>query len=488
MTTKDLTNKSLAHLAADLAKKEISSLELTNAFLERISAQDQKIGAFLQVDAEGAKKSAQSSDDRRAQAALLGPLDGIPLALKDLISTVGIETTAASKILSAYVPPFDATVTAKLKAEGAVLIGKCNLDEFAMGSSTENSAFKQCHNPWDLSRTPGGSSGGSAAAVAARFCLGALGTDTGGSIRLPASFCGITGLKPTYGRVSRYGVVAYASSLDQVGPMSPDVASNALILQAIAGHDPKDSTSINAPVPDYQSYLEKGVRGLKIGIPKEYFADGIQADVRAATEKTIALLKAAGAEIKEISLPNTQYAIATYYIIATAEASSNLSRYDGVRYGPRLGEKDGLANMYLQTRGQLFGKEVKRRIMLGAYVLSAGYYDAYYIRAQKIRRLISDDFSNAFKEVDVIMGPVCPSTAFKLGEKIDDPLAMYLADIFTVGVNLAGLPALSVPGAFSQDKLPIGIQLIGRPLDEGTLYSAARVIEKEVNLDLQPKF
>jgi len=486
MTVQDFASMSIAELAQKLEKKELCSVEVTQNLLKAISVQDERIGSFLKVDEKGALAAAKSSDERRNSGSSLGVLDGIPLGLKDLISTEGLETTAASKILQGYIPPFDATVTAKLKSAGAVIIGKTNLDEFAMGSSNENSAFKVCRNPWDLSRTPGGSSGGSAASVAARFCYGTLGTDTGGSIRLPASFCGITGLKPTYGRVSRYGVVAFASSLDQVGPMTRDVESNALMLQAIAGHDSRDSTSINAEVPDYQAALGKNIAGLRIGIPKEYFSDGIRADVRAAVERAISVLEAGGAVIKEVSLPHTKYAVATYYIVATAEASSNLSRYDGVRYGPRLGEEQGLNQMYQQTRGQLFGPEVQRRIMLGTYVLSAGYYDAFYLRAQKVRRLFAEDFTNAFKEVDAIIGPTSPTPAFKIGENIDDPLAMYLNDIFTIGANLAGLPAMSLPCGLSDDKMPIGVQLIGGALDESTLFTVAHAIEKELSIKEVP--
>ncbi len=480
MSDTSMVSWSLADAAQKLDASQISSVELTRHALDLIKARDGELGCFLLVDEKGALAAAHASDARRRAGGALGPLDGVPLAIKDLIVTEGLVTTAGSRILEGYVPPYDATVVKKLKAAGAVLLGKLNQDEFGMGSSNENSAYKPCRNPWDLTRTPGGSSGGSAAAVAAGLCFGALGTDTGGSIRQPASFCGITGLKPTYGRVSRFGMVAYASSLDQIGPMARDVESTAMMLGALAGFDERDATSVNAPVPNYLQGLDGDVRGLKIGIAKEYFGEGIDQDVRDGVDRAMSALKGRGAELIEVSLPLTPYAIATYYIIATAEASSNLSRYDGVRFGPRRGEGEGLVAMYEKTRGELFGPEVKRRIMLGTYVLSAGYYDAYYLRAQKVRRLFSEDFNRAFEQVDVIICPTTPTPAFRLGEKVSDPLQMYLNDIFTVSANLAGLPAMSLNCGFSKEKLPIGVQLIGKPFDEQVILRTGYAIEEDV--------
>jgi len=402
----------------------------------------------------------------------------VPIALKDVILTQGIRSTAGSKILEQFIPPYDATVTRLLKEAGAVILGKVNCDEFAMGSSNENSAFTPSRNPWNTDRVPGGSSGGSATAVAADQALAALGTDTGGSIRLPASFCGIVGLKPTYGRVSRFGVVAYASSLDQVGPCTKDIHDCALLLNVIAGHDARESTSVDTPTPDYTAGLDRGAGGLRIGIPQEYFVDGMQPEVEAAVRQAITQLEAQGAQVVPVSLAHTEYAVAAYYIIATAEASSNLARYDGVRYGYRAPQVDDLKEMYHATRAHGFGSEVKRRIMLGTYVLSAGYYDAYYLKAQKVRTLIRQDFLSAFETCDLIATPVAPTTAFRLGEKTADPLTMYLTDIFTIAVNLAGLPALSVPCGFDQSGLPIGLQLIGRPFDEATLLQAGYAYEQ----------
>lgn len=460
-----------------LRKKEVSSVELTKAFLGRIEKLDKKIEAFLCVVPEKALKQAQKMDDLRAKGQDLGPLMGIPIAPKDIYLTEGIPTTCASKILEGYIPPYNSTVIEKLLSAGSVILGKVNLDEFAMGSSTENSSFKITKNPWDLSRVPGGSSGGSSAAVAADLCLASLGTDTGGSIRQPAALCGIVGLKPTYGRVSRYGVIAFASSLDQMGPMTKDVEDSALLMNVMAGHDDFDSTSIKIPVPDYTSFLNQSIKGMKIGVPKEYFADGIDAVVADSVKQAIDQMKKLGAEISEVSLPYSQYATAAYYIIAPAEASSNLARYDGVRFGLRA-ESKTLADMYEKTKTEGFGREVKRRIMLGTYVLSAGYYDAFYIKAQKARTVILKDFQDAFKKCDAIVAPVTPTTAFKIGEKTSDPLQMYLSDIFTIPVNMAGLPGLSVPCGFDKNNLPIGLQIIGKPFDEGTLFKLAHAYEQ----------
>jgi aspartyl-tRNA(Asn)/glutamyl-tRNA(Gln) amidotransferase subunit A len=461
-----------------LGKRELSARELTRAVLERIHATDVYTRSYLTISEASALCQAEAADRLLATGEPVPPLCGIPIAIKDVILTKGIRSTAGSQILEHFVPPYDATVARLLKEAGAVIVGKVNCDEFAMGSSNENSAFFSSRNPWDLSRVPGGSSGGSATAVAADQTLAALGTDTGGSIRLPASFCGVVGLKPTYGRVSRFGVVAYASSLDQVGPITKDVRDCALMLQAIAGHDPRDSTSVNLPVPDYQANLAHGVHGLKIGIPKEYFVEGMQPEVDAAVQKAIAKLTTLGAQPVSISLPHTEYAVAAYYIIATAEASSNLARYDGVKYGHRAIQTDGLTPMYFHTRAQGFGSEVKRRIMLGTYVLSAGYYDAYYLKAQKVRTLIRQDFLKAFEDCDVIATPVAPTTAFRLGEKTADPLTMYLSDIFTIAVNLAGLPGLSVPCGFDTKGMPISLQLIGKPFAEDTLLQTAYAYEQ----------
>ncbi len=461
-----------------LRTRALSAQELTRAVLDRIHATDARTRSYLTVCEPEALAQAETADRRLAAGDSIPPLCGIPLAVKDVILTKGIRSTAGSKILEHFVPPYDATVTRLLKAAGAVIIGKVNCDEFAMGSSNENSAFFPSRNPWDLSRVPGGSSGGSATAVAADQALAALGTDTGGSIRLPAAFCGVVGLKPTYGRVSRFGVVAYASSLDQVGPLAKDVLDCALVLQAIAGHDPRDSTSVDRPVPNYQATLTQGVQGLKVGIPQEYFVEGMQPEVETAVHQALAALAALGAQPVSISLPHTEYAIATYYLIATAEASSNLARYDGVKYGYRTAQTGNLMDMYCRTRAHGFGSEVKRRIMLGTYALSAGYYDAYYLKAQKVRTLIRQDFLTAFEACDVIATPVAPTVAFRLGEKTADPLTMYLSDIFTIAVNLAGLPGLSVPCGCDAKGLPIGLQLIGKPFGEDTLLQAAYAYEQ----------
>ena len=470
--------KPLGQLADDLASGAVRPLPLLDESLARIRALDGKLHAFLRLTEEAAHAAAKASQARREAGTPLSPLDGVPMGLKDLFCMEGVETTAGSKILKGYVPPYDATVVRKLKEAGAVIVGKLNLDEFAMGSSTENSAFGPTRNPWDLTRTPGGSSGGSSAAVAARLVAGALGTDTGGSIRQPAALTGCAGLKPTYGRVSRYGVVAFASSLDQVGPLAQDVRGTALLLSAIAGHDPHDQTSSVRPVPDYAAALSRGVRGLRLGVPAEYFSEGLNPEVERAVRAAIEVLRDLGCTVEPVSLPHSPHAIATYYLVATAEASSNLARYDGVRYGPRA-QAGSLLELYEKTRAEGFGAEVKRRIMLGTYALSAGYYDAYYLRAQKIRALIRRDFEQAFERVDAVVSPASPTTAFKLGEKLFDPLAMYLNDIYTVPANLAGLPGLSVGCGFDAQGLPIGLQLVGKAFDEETLLRLGHAYEQQ---------
>jgi aspartyl-tRNA(Asn)/glutamyl-tRNA(Gln) amidotransferase subunit A len=471
-----LYQESLTTIARALRTKEVSSRELTQAYLERIARIDGNVGSYLHVDADKALAAADAADSGRAQ----GPLAGVPIALKDIFVTEGTPTTVASKILAGWVPPYDGTVVARLRAAGAVLLGKLNMDEFAMGSSNENSSVKPCRNPWDLERVPGGSSGGSAAAVAAGLCAASLGTDTGGSIRTPAAFTGIVGLKPTYGRVSRYGVVAFASSLDQVGPMTRTVEDAALLLEVIGGHDPLDSTSIDQPQPKYTESCRPGdLSGLRVGLPAEYFGAGMDPEVEAAVRAAIAQLEALGARAVPVSLPHTEYAVACYYILCTAEASSNLARYDGVRYGLRVGDRStNLNDMYRATRGAGFGPEVKRRIMLGTYALRSGYYDAYYGRAQKVRALIKRDFDRAFAECDVIATPASPTAAFRLGEKSADPLAMYLADIYTISCNLAGIPGISVPCGFTRANLPIGLQLLGPALGEPVLFRAASAYER----------
>jgi aspartyl-tRNA(Asn)/glutamyl-tRNA(Gln) amidotransferase subunit A len=472
-----LTDLTIHELHDRLTAGEFTAPELTRAFLARIAAVDERVNSFITVCEEPALAAAALAQDRldRGDAT---PLTGIPLALKDIFLTEGVRTTCASKILENYIPPYDGTATARLRQAGGILLGKLNMDEFAMGSSNENSAFGAVRNPWDPASVPGGSSGGSAAAVAARLAAATLGTDTGGSIRQPASHCGVVGLKPTYGRVSRYGVIAYASSLDQVGPLARDVEDCALMLQAIAGFDPLDSTSVHTPVPDYRATLHDGVRGLRIGLPREYFVDGLDAEVRQAVETAQATYRDLGAEIVEVSLPHTDYAVACYYLIATAEASSNLARYDGVRFGLRLDRGQGLIDMFSASRAAGFGPEVKRRIMLGTYALSSGYYDAYYLKAQKVRTLIRQDFLDAFAQVDVLLTPVAPTAAFRLGEKTADPLQMYLSDIFTIPVNLAGTCAMSLPSGATTAGLPIGLQLIGRPFDEATLLQTAHAFEQ----------
>ena len=469
------------HEAADLLRqRELSSKELTAAVFDRIAATDDKVHSYITLCRDSALEQAKAADERLKQDQNSHPLLGIPLAIKDNFLTLGIRTTCASKILGDFIPPYDCTVISKIRTAGAVITGKTNLDEFAMGSSAENSAFFPTRNPWRADRVPGGSSGGSAAAVAADQCIAALGTDTGGSIRQPAGCCGIVGLKPSYGRVSRYGIIAFASSMDQVGPMTKDVRDCALMLEAIAGHDPADSTSVNRPVPPYSEGLTGDIKGLRLGIPKEYFVSGMQPEVEQALRQAVRLLEQNGAVIEEISLPHTEYAIAVYYIVATAEASSNLARYDGMRYGYRARGKD-LTETYMLSRQEGFGPEVKRRIMLGTYVLSAGYYDAYYLKAQQVRALIKKDFEEAFQRVDAIITPTAPTTAFKIGEKTQDPLQMYLSDIYTISINLAGLPALSLPCGFDSDGLPIGMQIIGKHFAEPTILGVAYSYEQSTD-------
>ncbi|HUO64245.1 MAG TPA: Asp-tRNA(Asn)/Glu-tRNA(Gln) amidotransferase subunit GatA [Terriglobales bacterium] len=471
-----LTALTIHELSARFRSGEATPSQAVREYLERIAALDPKVKAYLTVVPETALGQAAAADARFRSKAPLGPLDGIPLAVKDVFCTRGVETTCGSKILKGFVPPYDATVITRLRSAGAVLLGKLNMDEFAMGSSTENSAFFTTRNPWDLSRVPGGSSGGSAAAVAADLAAATLGTDTGGSIRQPAAFSGTVGFKPTYGRVSRYGLIAFASSLDQVGPFAKDVADTALMLQTIAGHDPMDSTSATIPVPDYAQALRLDVKGLRVGIPAEYFIDGLDPEVEAAVRAAIATLEDLGAKTESVSLPHTEYGLAAYYVIAPAEASSNLARYDGVKYGLRVPGARDLIDMYSRTRGAGFGAEAKRRVMLGTYALSAGYYDAYYGQAQKVRTLVLRDFQEAFKRVDVIVAPTTPGVAFKMGER-EDPLQMYLNDVFTIPVNLAGLPGLAIPAGFTQAGLPIGLQIIGKAFDEATLLRVAKAYE-----------
>ncbi len=464
-----------------LERGEVSSRELTTEALSRIAQLDPLMHAFLTVTPESALEAAEEADRRRAEARRTGepvpPLLGLPIAVKDVLSTKGIRTTCGSRILENYVPPFDATAVRRLKEAGVVIVGKTNTDEFAMGSSTENSAYGVTHNPWDLERVPGGSSGGSAAAVAARMVPAALGTDTGGSVRQPASFCGVTGLKPTYGRVSRYGLIAYGSSLDTVGVLTQTAEDAALFLHLMAGQDPLDATSMDMPVPSASLGQREDFRGLKIGVPKEYFTEGIQPAVERAVRAALDLMAEMGAEIREISLPHTEYAVPVYYLIAPAEASANLARFDGIRYGPRA-EAETMWDVFYRTRGQLFGPEVKRRIMLGTYALSAGYYDAYYGQAQKVRTLIKRDFEQAFEDVDLIAAPVAPTTAFRIGEHTGDPLSMYLEDVFTLPANLAGVPGISFPVGFDDLGLPIGLQFMGPHFREDILLEAAHLYQQ----------
>lgn len=474
----DISGLTIDAARSAVAERKTSALALAEAFYAKIEADDEKIGAYLLLSKERALEKAAAIDHLAQCGSAPPPLAGVPVGIKDVMVTKSVRTTAGSKILGNYIPPYDCTAVARLEAAGAVVLGKLNCDEFAMGSSNENSAFKPVHNPRDLSRVPGGSSGGSAAAVAADMAVATLGSDTGGSIRQPASFCGVVGLKPTYGRVSRYGLIAFASSLDHIGPLTKSVKDAAIMLRTIAGRDPMDSTSAELPVPDYVAELKKPIKGLKIGVAKEYFGEGLEPETRSAIESAIQKLASMGCEIVNVSLPHTKYAIPAYYLVATAEASSNLARFDGVRYGFRVKGARSLSDMYRRTRDEGFGAEVKRRIMLGTYALSAGYYDAYYLKAQRVRTLLTRDFEEAFKKIDVIVGPTCPTPAFKLGEKVDDPLAMYLADIYTVTANLAGIPGISIPVGKSKDNLPIGMQIFGRHFDEATILRAAHAYEK----------
>jgi len=476
-------NRSIAELSRALRAGEFSSVELTRHFLDRIARHNSALNAFISVTEDYALAAARAAD-QRLRSADAPPLTGIPIAHKDIFCTDGVRTSCASRMLDNFIAPYDATVVARLREAGAVMLGKTNMDEFAMGSSNETSYYGTVRNPWDLNRVPGGSSGGSAAAVAARLIPGATGTDTGGSIRQPASLCGVSGLKPTYGRVSRYGMIAFASSLDQGGPFGASAEDLALLLAAMAGFDARDSTSIERSVPDYRASLEQDIKGLRIGLPREYFDTGLDPGVAATVDTAVKEFERLGATIREISLPNTALAVPTYYVVAPAECSSNLSRFDGVRYGYRCTEPRDLLDMYKRSRGEGFGAEVKRRIMIGTYVLSAGYYDAYYRKAQQLRRLISDDFRKVFAEVDVVMGPTAPTVAFPLGAKTEDPVTMYLSDIYTIAANLAGLPALSVPCGFSAD-LPVGLQMIGDYFCEGRLLNVAHRYQQATDWHLQ---
>ncbi|MEW8404900.1 MAG: Asp-tRNA(Asn)/Glu-tRNA(Gln) amidotransferase subunit GatA [Candidatus Thiodiazotropha taylori] len=469
--------KTIVELAAGLKAGEFSSVELTGHFLERIERLDGNINAFITTTAEQALAEAAAADEK-LKAGDAGLLTGIPIVQKDIFCTQGVKTSCGSRMLDNFISPYDATVVTKLKQAGVVTLGKANMDEFAMGSSNETSFYGNVHNPWDRERVPGGSSGGSAAAVAARMAAAATGTDTGGSIRQPAALCGITGLKPTYGRISRFGMIAFASSLDQAGPMTASAEDAALMLQAMAGFDPRDSTSADHPIPDYSATLNDSLAGLKIGLPKEYFEEGLDEGVRSSIEAALEVYKGLGAEVVEISLPNSAMAVPTYYVVAPAECSSNLSRFDGARFGYRCEDPKDLEDLYKRSRGEGFGAEVKRRIMIGTYALSAGYYDAYYLKAQKTRHLISDDFKQAFEQVDVIMGPATPAPAFKLGEKTDDPVTMYLNDIYTIAANLAGLPGLSMP-VQPVNGLPVGLQLIGNYFAEAKLLNVAHKFQQE---------
>lgn len=477
----ELWQLTIADAADALSKREISSVELTRAHLDRIAAVEGKVRAFVTVTEDQALRDAEQIDARRRENQTLGPLAGIPLAIKDVIVTEGVTTTCSSRMLEHFVPPYDATVITKLREAGAVILGKTNMDEFAMGSSTENSAFFPTRNPWDLERVPGGSSGGSAAAVAAGEAMGSLGSDTGGSVRQPGALTNTVALKPTYGRVSRFGLIAFASSLDQIGPFSRSARDAALMMNAIAGHDPKDSTTVDEPVPDYTAALTGDIKGLRVGVPAEYFVEGTEPGVRQVIEQAIETLKSLGAEVGECSLPHTRYGVAAYYIIAPAECSANLARYDGVKYGFALKDHaDDLVDFVSKTRAAGFGPEVKRRIMLGTYALSSGYYDAYYLKAEKTRTLIKQDFEEAFKRFDVLVGPTSPTVAFKIGAKIDDPYAMYLNDVFTIPANLAGIPGISIPGGFSEG-LPVGVQILGPAFGEATLLRVADAFERATN-------
>jgi len=461
---------------------ETTSVEIVRSVFDRIDDVDGVINAYISLMKDSAFEEAHKAD-LDIKAGKIGDLTGIPIALKDIFCTKGFRTTCASRMLQNYIPPYDATIVEKLRNAGAVFVGKTNMDEFAMGSSTENSFFGITKNPWDLERIPGGSSGGSAAAVAADECIAALASDTGGSIRQPAALCGVVGMKPTYGRVSRFGLVAFASSLDQIGPLTQDVEDCAIMMNVIAGYDPKDSTSVPKEVPNYREYVSRGIEGLTVGVPKEYFIEGIDPEVMTAVQKAIKVIEGIGGRCIEVSLPHTEYCLAVYYIIAPAEASSNLARYDGVKYGFRSGDSRDLLTMYKKTRAEGFGAEVKRRIMLGTYVLSSGYYDAYYKKASQVRALIKGDFDKAFKCCDVIVTPTTPTPAFKIGEKTDDPLQMYLSDIFTLSANLAGIPGISVPCGFTGNGLPIGLQFLAAPFEEGKLIQAAAAYENNANIE-----
>jgi aspartyl-tRNA(Asn)/glutamyl-tRNA(Gln) amidotransferase subunit A len=476
-----MIERSALSLRTSLQQGNITAEALAAKFLQAIRERDPHIGAYLHVDDSAVMEQARAVDAKRRGGQPLGMLAGVPIAVKDVLCTRGQPTTCASKILRNFNPPYDAHVVSRLREADAVLLGKTNMDEFAMGSSTENSAYQPTRNPWDPARAPGGSSGGSAAAVAACLAAGAIGTDTGGSIRQPASFCGIAGLKPTHGRVSRFGLVAFASSLDQAGPMGHEVGDCALLLEAIAGHDPRDSTSDPRPAPPYLASLDEPVRPLTIGVPREYFGDGLDGEVERSVREALRVYETQGAVIRDVSLPHTPFAVAVYYVIATAEASSNLARYDGVHFGHRASTYDSLIDMYKRSRGEGFGKEVKRRILLGTYVLSSGYIEAYYLQALRVRRLIHDDFERAFAECDVLIGPTAPTAAFKIGEKFDDPLAMYLSDIYTISCNLAGLPGISIPCGFTKAGLPIGLQIIGPDFAEDKLLRVARMLERETD-------
>jgi len=482
-----LNQLTISGLTAKLAKREVSAREIVQSCLDQIGRVDAKIHAFISWDAADALAQADAADKQMSGGATHAqkPLLGVPIAIKDVLAVKNQPLNCASKILGNFTSPYDATVIEKLKSAGAIVFGRCNMDEFAMGSSTENSAFGVTRNPWDITRIPGGSSGGSAAAVAADECIAALGTDTGGSIRQPAALCGVVGLKPTYGRISRYGLVAFASSLDQIGPFTKTVSDAANLLGVMSGHDLRDSTSVPQPVPDYAGALNGNIRGLKLGLPREYMIGGLDPEVKSAIDDAVKKFSALGAEIVEISLPHTDYAVATYYIIATAEASANLARFDGIRYGTRVEGRD-LLELYGKTRGAGFGAEVKRRIILGTYVLSSGYYDAYYLRAQRVRTMIRDDFLKAFETVDAIVTPTTPTAAFKIGEKSDDPLQMYLSDIFTISCNLAGICGVSIPCGFTKNPaLPIGLQLLGKPFGEETLLRAAHAFEQNTDWHLK---
>jgi len=477
----DITGSTTGQLLDAMQDGTVSAVDVTQAYLDEISAHGETVGAFLSVDSEGSLTQAAEIDCKRSAGETLGKLAGLPVAVKDNICTKGLSTTCASRMLENFVPPYDAHVTTQLQNADAVIIGKANLDEFAMGSSTENSALKITRNPWNTDHAPGGSSGGSAAAVGARLAPMGIGSDTGGSIRQPASFCGVVGMKPTYGRVSRYGLVAFASSLDQIGPFATDVTGTARLLESIAGYDARDSTSVDQPVPSYSATVDQPLEGLRVGVVSEFFGDGIDSDVDTSVRAAIDVYRSLGAEVSEVSLPHTKYAVATYYLIACSEASSNLARYDGVHYGRRAEQFENMIDMYAASRAEGFGAEVKRRIMLGVFALSEGYSDQYYLKALKVRRLIRNDFDAALENVDVLAGPTCPTPAFKIGELVDDPLQMYLSDICTISANLAGIPGVSVPAGFSSNGLPIGLQLLAGPFEEEKLLRAARMFERETD-------